>query len=105
VLLIRRWTEFRISCPPAKNSIIDKSAVATVSARPCPQGCSLSAGLAITDATTSVIIEIKMSMDESIPSPRTARLFAYKPAVIFSEARIKLPANAVIDAIFIIEER
>jgi hypothetical protein len=92
----------RISWAPAKNRIKERTAVATVSALPCPQGCPASAGREITTDTTRDIRAISTSTEESIPSPRTARLPEWIPAPIFKAARQRFPARAVTAAVLII---
>ena len=52
-------------------------------------------------ATIRDIIAMITSVDESIPSPTTARLPAKRPTRILSKARIALPTRAMIEAVFI----
>ena len=96
---------FSISWIPAKNRMNDRLAVATVSALPCPQGCSASAGCAITRETSSVMVEISTSTEVSMPSATTARLPDIMPVPIFATARTKLPASAIIEAFLIMATR
>jgi hypothetical protein len=98
----RLTIELRMSWAPAKNRIKERAAVAMVSALPCPQGCPASAGWEMTTDTKRDIRAISTSTDESIPSPRTARLPECIPTPILRTARQRFPVKAVMAAVFMI---
>jgi len=76
----------------------ESTRVVVVSARPCPQGCSLSLGLDIIALITSVTIAMSTSVEESIPSPITARDFEKYARRIFMNARAAFPISAIVPA-------